>query len=144
METAQTELSGFRLNRFEVLNWGTFDRKVWKIEPQGHNSFLTGDIGSGKSSLVDALTTLLVPAHRIVYNRAAGAERSERDLLSYVRGDYKEDRTRSAARIVSLRSGATYSAILGYFHNGGYAQGVTLAQVFWTKGDNAQPEKLYV
>lgn len=146
METARTELTGFRLQRFEVLNWGTFDRKVWKIEPNGHNSFLTGDIGSGKSTLVDALTTLLVPAHRIVYNRAAGAERSERDLLSYVRGDYKseKDATRFASRVVSLRPGAGYSVILGYFHNEGYGQGVTLAQVFWTKGDNAQPEKFYV
>lgn len=144
METEQTDLAGFRLHRFEVLNWGTFDRKVWKIEPLGHNSFLTGDIGSGKSSLVDALTTLLVPAHRIVYNRAAGAERSERDLLSYVRGDFKEDRTRSASKVVSLRPGASYSVILGYFHNDGFAQGITLAQVFWTKGDNAQPEKLYL
>ncbi|MDX6769099.1 MAG: SbcC/MukB-like Walker B domain-containing protein [Elusimicrobiota bacterium] len=144
METERTELSGFRLHRFEVLNWGTFDKKVWRIEPLGHNSFLTGDIGSGKSSLVDALTTLLVPSHRIVYNRAAGAERSERDLLSYVRGDFKEDRTRSAAKVVSLRSGASYSVILGYFHNDGYDQGVTLAQVFWTKGDNAQPDKLFV
>ena len=59
METERTELSGFRLHRFEVLNWGTFDKKVWRIEPLGHNSFLTGDIGSGKSSLVDALTTLV-------------------------------------------------------------------------------------
>lgn len=146
METAQNELTGFRLSRFEVLNWGTFDRKVWKIEPQGHNSFLTGDIGSGKSTLVDALTTLLVPAHRIVYNRAAGAERSERDLLSYVRGDYKseKDATRFASKVVSLRPGAGYSVILGYFHNDGYGQGVTLAEVFWTKGDNAQPEKFFV
>lgn len=144
METEQTELSGFRLHRFEVLNWGTFDKNVWKIEPEGHNSFLTGDIGSGKSSMVDALTTLLVPSHRIVYNRAAGAERSERDLLSYVRGDWKEDKTRSAAKVISLRPGPSYSVILGHFHNDGYGQDVTLAQVFWTKGDNAQPEKLFV
>lgn len=144
METEQTELSGFRLHRFEVLNWGTFDRKIWKIEPSGNNSFLTGDIGSGKSSLVDALTTLLVPSHRIFYNRAAGAARPERDLLSYVRGDWKEDKTRSAAKVISLRPGASYSVILGYFHNDGYGQGVTLAQVFWTKGDNAQPDKFFL
>jgi uncharacterized protein YPO0396 len=144
METERTELAGFRLHRFEVLNWGTFDRKVWRIEPLGHNSFLTGDIGSGKSSLVDALTTLLVPSHRIVYNRAAGAQRLERDLLSYVRGDWKEDKTRSAAKVISLRPGASYSVILGYFHNEGYGQGVTLAQVFWTKGDNARPDQLFV
>jgi uncharacterized protein YPO0396 len=61
--------AGYRLHRFEVYNWGTFDGRVWAIDPCGENSLLTGDIGSGKSTLVDALTTLLVPAQRITYNR---------------------------------------------------------------------------
>ena len=55
---------GFRLQRLEVLNWGTFDKRVWRYELDGRNGLLTGDIGSGKSTLVDAITTLLVPAHR--------------------------------------------------------------------------------
>ncbi|MBI4397272.1 MAG: AAA family ATPase, partial [Elusimicrobia bacterium] len=144
--TVSEERAGFRLQRFETLNWGTFHKHVWKIEPQGHNSLLTGDIGSGKSTLVDALTTLLVPAQRIIYNQAAGAARRERDLLSYVRGYYKteKDSARFAARAVSLRQDDTYSVILGYFFNDGYGQGVTLAQVFWTKSDNGQPERFYV
>jgi len=29
---------------------------------------LTGDIGSGKSTLVGAMTKLLAPSHRIAYN----------------------------------------------------------------------------
>lgn len=141
------ERAGFRLHRFEVFNWGTFDKHVWKIEPTGHNALLTGDIGSGKSTLVDALTTLLVPAQKIVYNQAAGAARKERDIHSYVRGHYKteKDSARFAARAVSLRQGDTYSVILGFFANEGFGQAVTLAQVFWTKGgDNAQPERFYV
>ncbi|MFA6092173.1 MAG: ATP-binding protein [Elusimicrobiota bacterium] len=140
------ERAGFRLHRFETLNWGTFHRHVWKMEPQGHNALLTGDIGSGKSTLVDALTTLLVPAQHIIYNQAAGAVRRERNLLSYVKGYYKseKDHARFAARAVSLRQDDSYSVILGYFFNEGYVQGVTLAQVFWTKGDNAQPERFYV
>ncbi|MCP4040911.1 MAG: AAA family ATPase, partial [Gammaproteobacteria bacterium] len=84
-------LTGFRLQRFEVLNWGTFHHHVWQIDPAGRNSLLTGDIGSGKSTLVDALTTLLVPHHRIVYNKAAGSEGRERSLYSYVRGEYKSE-----------------------------------------------------
>ena len=71
--TADDTTTGFRLQRFEVLNWGTFHRHVWRIDPAGRNSLLTGDIGSGKSTLVDAVTTLLVPHNRIVYNKAAGA-----------------------------------------------------------------------
>jgi uncharacterized protein YPO0396 len=26
------QLSGFRLDRLEVYNWGTFDRRVWTFE----------------------------------------------------------------------------------------------------------------
>lgn len=70
--------AGFRLQRFEVYNWGTFHGRVWTLTPQGENSLLTGDIGSGKSTLVDALTTLLVAAQRITYNKAAGAGARER------------------------------------------------------------------
>jgi uncharacterized protein YPO0396 len=66
--------AGYRLHRFEVYNWGTFDGRVWTLRLGGENSLLTGDIGSGKSTLVDALTTLLVPAQRITYNKAAGAD----------------------------------------------------------------------
>ena len=55
---ADDTLSGFRLQRLEVLNWGTFDRHVWTLQLDGRNGLLTGDIGSGKSTLVDAITTL--------------------------------------------------------------------------------------
>ena len=59
---ADDTLSGFRLHRLEVYNWGTFDGRVWSLQPEGKNSLLTGDIGSGKSTLVDAVT-IPVPAH---------------------------------------------------------------------------------
>jgi uncharacterized protein YPO0396 len=60
---AEETLTGYRLHRLEVLNWGTFDRRVWTLNLDGRNALLTGDIGSGKSTLVDAITTLLVPAN---------------------------------------------------------------------------------
>lgn len=49
-------LAGYRLQYLEVLNWGTFNQVRWQIQPNGQNALLTGDIGSGKSTLVDALT----------------------------------------------------------------------------------------
>lgn len=76
---------GFRLHRLELLNWGTFHRGVRTFRLDGANSLLTGDIGSGKSTVVDAITTLLLPAHKIEYNKAAGAQKKERSLMSYVR-----------------------------------------------------------
>jgi uncharacterized protein YPO0396 len=139
-------LAGFRLHRFELFNWGTFDKHIWKITPNGDNALLTGDIGSGKSTLVDALTTLLVPAQKITYNKAAGAEGKERNLISYIRGHYKseKDEEKLAARQVALRDNNNYSVLLGYFYNRGYDTKVTLAQVFWCKDDSNQAERFYV
>ena len=138
--------AGFRLKRLEVLNWGTFDGRVWTLDLDGRNGLLTGDIGSGKSTLVDAVTTLLVPAQRVAYNKAAGADARERTLRSYVLGHYKSERNEvtGAARPVSLREMSAYSVILGVFRNEGYDQSVTLAQVFWMKEPQGQPARLFV
>ncbi len=138
-------LAGFRLQRLEVFNWGTFDGRVWTLRLGGKNGLLTGDIGSGKSTLVDAVTTLLVPSHRVAYNKAAGADSRERSLKSYVLGFYKSERqeTLGSAKPVALRDFNNYSVILGVFHNAGYNKTVTLAQVFWIKEAHAQPARLY-
>jgi uncharacterized protein YPO0396 len=142
---ADETLSGFRLQRLEAFNWGTFNGRVWTLRADGRNTLLTGDIGSGKSTLVDAITTLLVPAHRVAYNKAAGAEARERTLRSYVLGHYKAARADlgGAGRPVALRGPSDYSVILAVFHNAGYDQTVTLAQVFWLKDPQGQPMRLY-
>ena len=140
-------LPGCRLERLEVYNWGTFDQRVWNFDVGGRNALLTGDIGSGKSTLVDAITTLLLPAQKISYNKAAGAETRERTLRSYVQGHYKSERneTTGASRAVGLRDARHYSVILAVFRNRGYDTTVTLAQVFWTKDINqGQPERFFV
>jgi uncharacterized protein YPO0396 len=144
--TADDTLTGFRLERLEVFNWGTFDERVWVLRTDGRNGLLTGDIGSGKSTLVDAITTLLVPAQRIAYNKAAGADSKERTLRSYVLGHYKSERNEvtGTAKPVSLRDHNNYSVILGVFRNAGYDATVTLAQVFWMKDAQAQPARFFV
>lgn len=147
-ETLRAEkelLTGFRLERLEVFNWGTFDRRIWRYDLDGRNSLLTGNIGSGKSTLVDAITTLLVPAHRVSYNRAAGAEKKERSLRSYVLGYYKNEKGEAGgpARPVALRDVNDYSVILAVFGNRGYEEKVTLAQVFWSKDPTGQPARIH-
>lgn len=139
-------MSGFRLQQVEVFNWGTFHQRVWRLALEGNNGLLTGDIGAGKSTLVDAITTLLVPAHRIAYNKAAGAEAKERSLRSYVLGYYKSERSElgQAAKPVALRSTSHYSVILGVFYNQATDQSVTLAQVFWLKDSTGQPARFFV
>jgi uncharacterized protein YPO0396 len=137
--------AGFRLQYLEVLNWGTFNQTMWKIEPNGFNSLLTGDIGSGKSTLVDALTTLLVPSNKITFNKAAGAESKERNLLTYVRGEYKKEKeeiTKTAKKIYLRPDDNTQTVIVANFYNEGYNEHVCLAQVFWVK--DGKVEKLLI
>ncbi len=143
---ADDTLTGFRLKRLELFNWGTFDGRVWSLVPEGRNCLVTGEIGSGKSTLVDAVTTLLVPANRVAYNKAAGADFKERSLRSYVLGYYRSERNEATgvARPVGLRDRNSYSVILAVFHNAGYAQTVTLACVFWMKDPQGQPSRFYL
>ena len=142
----QRARTGMRLERCEILNWGTFHGPVWALDLNGENALLTGDIGSGKSTLVDAVTTLLVPAQKIAYNKAAGAEAHERGLRSYVLGYFKSERGDGgyAAKPVGLRDHKTYSVILGRFRNEAFGQDVTLAQVFWFREPQGQPSRFYV
>ncbi len=137
---------GFRLDRVEVFNWGTFNRHVWALNCGGENVLLTGDIGSGKSTLVDAVTTLLIAPQRITFNRAAGAETRERTLRSYVLGYHRSERGDSgaAARPVALRDQGSYSVVLARFSNAVVGQTVTIAQVFWWKEAQGQPARLYI
>jgi uncharacterized protein YPO0396 len=139
--------AGYRLHHLEVLNWGTFDKQVWRLTAGGQTALLTGDIGSGKSTIVDAITTLLMPAHKIAYNKAAGAETRERTLRSYVEGHYKSERSEATgrSRAKGLREGRrTYSVVLAVFVNDAYGETVTLAQVFQQRETTGQPYRFYV
>ncbi len=145
IEVTEQARPGFRLEALELFNWGTFDGRVETLTLDGRNALVTGDIGSGKSTLVDAVTTLLLPANRINYNKAAGAETRERSLRTYVLGHYRSERIESTggSRPVGLRDHRNYSVVLGRFRNDGFDQWVTLAQVFWMPGGAEQQPRRY-
>lgn len=146
-ELGGAKRAGYRLQYAEMLNWGTFDSQVWRFTPGAQTALLTGDIGSGKSTIVDALTTLLMPSHKAAYNKAAGAEARERTLRSYVEGHYKSERNEATgkSRAKGLRENRrTYSVILGVFTNHGYDETVTLAQVFQQRESTGQPYRFFV
>ncbi|WP_427016238.1 ATP-binding protein [Pseudarthrobacter sp. P1] len=136
---------GFRLHRLELLNWGTFNGSVRTFRLDGENSLLTGDIGSGKSTVVDAVTTLLLPANKIEYNKAAGAQKRERSLMSYVRGHHKSARSSTGehSRPVALRGPGTYTVVLGVFHNAVLDKSVTLAITLWATQEAGTPNRFY-
>ncbi len=146
-ELGASPRAGYRLQYAEVYNWGTFDNHVWRFTPGTDTALLTGDIGSGKSTIVDALTTLLMPSHKAAYNKAAGADARERTLRSYVEGHYKSERNEATgrSRAKGLRENRrTYSVILGVFINHGFDQTVTLAQVFQQRDSTGQPYRFFV
>lgn len=132
--STSSDKAGFRLQYMEVFNWGTFDKKVFRINPQGNNSLLTGANASGKSTYIDALLTLMVPAKKDrFYNQSSGVEKKgDRTEETYVLGHYgniqEEGKTSSSTQ--KLRTTNDYSVILAHFENTDQKQ-ITLFQVRW-------------
>ena len=127
----------WRLARIEVLNWGTFDG-LHRIDVARMGHLFTGASGSGKSSLLDAVATVLTPDRWLRFNAAAqdaSARSDDRTLVSYVRGAWSKEADETLDRAIStyLRRGATWSGILLRFENRRDAP-VTLARLFHLKG----------
>ncbi|WP_200892494.1 ATP-binding protein [Aliterella atlantica] len=134
-------LAGFRLQRFEVLNWGTFDKRPWVMNLLGNMALLTGANGSGKSTLVDALLTLLVANKRRNYNQASSTtSKKERDEKSYVQGAYGRTRVEESygSKPKLLRTDGTLTVLLAYFSDRLTKQDLTLAQVLWIEAGSVR------
>lgn len=138
------EQAGFRLDKVEVWNWGTFHDKIYSIHPNGENSLLTGANGSGKTTFVHALLTLLASEKRMrSFNQSAeGKTKNERTEDSYVTGEYgtTEDHTTGTSKIQRLREekASLRSVLLAVFKNEDYY--VTLAQVRWYSGNELKKQ----
>ena len=119
LTTRTQSTEGFRLDRVDVYNWGSFNNNVKTVYLGGQNVLMTGDNGAGKSSIIDAITVLLYDVKKVVFNQAAGAEKGERNLASYVLGLYKNDNTSGVKTELGLRSKdkAVLSIIMASFYN---------------------------
>ncbi|MCY7405079.1 MAG: hypothetical protein LH475_10725 [Cryobacterium sp.] len=127
----------WRLARVELLNWGTFDGHH-RIDVARKGHLFTGASGSGKSSLLDAIGTVLTPDKWLRFNAAAQDSTSRNDdrtLVSYVRGAWSKEADETLDRAVStyLRKTAAWSGILLRFENERDAP-VTLARLFHLRG----------
>ncbi len=132
--STSSDKAGFRLQYMEVYNWGTFDEKIFRINPVGNNSLLTGANASGKSTYIDALLTLMVPAKKDrFYNQSSGIDKKgDRTEETYVLGHYGniQEEGKSSTSTQKLRDKSTHSVILAHFKNTDLKQ-VTLFQVRW-------------
>lgn len=135
--------NGYRLRYLEVFNWGTFNGKVYKLQPDGRTSLLTGANGSGKTTLIDALLTILVPTNKRFYNQSSGAEsKKERDENSYFWGFhgkiFSEAEEKLKTEQLRTKSDNPYSVLLACFQNSGTQHTITLVQVRWFSNGGLQ------
>lgn len=131
------QVAGFKLDYMEVWNWGTFNDKVYRMNPHGNNSLLTGANASGKSTLIDALLALLVPLqNKRFYNQSSGAEKKgNRTDITYFFGNYGQQQEGEAgATSLKLRDKSARSVLLATFNNSD-GRVVTLFQVRYYSGE---------
>ncbi len=128
----------FKVTSLQVYNWGTFSA-LHTIPIAAEGFLFVGRSGSGKSTLLDAFSALLTPPRWVDFNAAAReADRSGRDrnLISYIRGAWAEQKDGSSGEIATryLRSGTTWSA-LALSYRGDDDHIVVLVQVMWLRGN---------
>lgn len=133
----------YRLAQVQLMNWGTF-QNLNTIEVSRKGQLITGESGSGKSSLLDGIATVLTPGRWLGYNSAAqdtGSRKGDRTLVSYLRGAWGKDEDAVEQRTVSrfLRSRALWGGVLLRFDT---ADGRTLtaARLFHLKGASTDPK----
>ena len=132
--TAPQTDSQHRLARIQVYNWGTFSGHHDLTVPRG-GLLLTGPSGSGKSSLLDALSAVLVPAKNLRFNAAAQESSTgdrSRSVLSYVRGAYRRSADEITGEVVTdyLRPRATRSGIALTFTRLRPEETITLVKLY--------------
>lgn len=126
----------YLLHQLEVFNWGPF-RNLHRAEFDKDGTAIIGPTGSGKTTLIDALMTLLVLQPR--YNLAStGGHESDRTLISYVRGVLGGDG--SDGREEVARPGKSITAICATYQSG--PETVKLAGLLWTDGSSNAAEDL--
>jgi len=120
-----------RLSELSVFNWGSFHGlHTASIDPEG--TLVTGDNGAGKSTFIDGLMALLLPAGKATFNVAAAqGDRSDRSLLSYMRGSFGSAHDGSNTRVKSKREKGVVTGLRALYQcEDGSC--ITLAALFWT------------
>lgn len=127
----------FILTHLDLYNWGGFShRHCAEIDLEG--TAIIGPTGSGKTTLVDALMTLLTEHPR--YNLAStGGHDSDRDLVSYIRGVSGAGNNSGDNEHIA-RPGKTVTGIAARFSNGD--ERIFLGAIFWMDGTSSSASDL--
>ncbi|EID14703.1 cytosolic protein [Mycolicibacterium phlei] len=106
----------FHLSRLQVINWGVFDG-YHSIPFSPGGALIAGASGSGKSSLLDAISLGFLPFNRRNFNAsgdntAAGSSAGRRTVDKYVRGAWGQRSDGNTSKVMYLRGeGTTWSAV---------------------------------
>jgi len=130
----------FRLSRLQIINWGVFDG-YHSIPFSAGGSLVAGASGSGKSSLLDAISLGFLPFNRRNFNAsgdntAAGSSAGRRTVDKYVRGAWGQRSEAGSSQVMYLRGdGTTWSAIaVTYTSNTGRT--ITGLVLKWLTGES--------
>lgn len=134
--STKSDEAGYRLQYFEAFNWGTFDKEIFKISPQCNTTLITGANGSGKTTFIQGLLTLIVPEKRYRFYE------HQRTEESYVLGEYGDIETETGRQIQRLREEKenAFSILLATFKN--EEKFVTLIQARWFSGSEMKRKYL--
>jgi len=103
-----------RLTKIKLINWHYFANVTLEL---GGGTLLTGDNGSGKSTVLDAIQYVLVADLRQVKFNISAHDESKRDLMGYVR--CKTGAQRDEGSQPYLRAGdVTSYAVLEFYDSG--------------------------
>lgn len=130
----------FHLSRLQVINWGVFDG-YHDIGFGPGGALIAGASGSGKSSLLDAISLGFLPFNRRNFNAsgdntAAGSSAGRRTVDKYVRGAWGQRSDGGSSQVMYLRGeGTTWSAVaVTYRSNTGRA--ITGLVLKWLTGES--------
>lgn len=130
----------FHLSRLQVINWGVFDG-YHSIPFSAGGSLVAGGSGSGKSSLLDAISLGFLPFNRRNFNAsgdntAAGSSAGRRTVDKYVRGAWGQRSDAGTSQVMYLRGdGTTWSAVaVTYTSNTGRT--ITGLVLKWLTGES--------
>lgn len=120
-----------RLAELSVYNWGSFNG-LHTAHIHADGTLITGDNGAGKSTFIDGLMALLLPVGKVTFNVAAAqGDKTDRSLLSYMRGSYGTEHDGALVRVKSKRESSVVTALRALY-KGDDGSVFTLTALFWT------------
>lgn len=130
----------FHLSRLQVINWGVFDG-YHSIPFSEGGALIAGASGSGKSSLLDAISLGFLPFNRRNFNAsgdntAAGSSAGRRTVDKYVRGAWGQRSDGGTSRVMYLRGDGTAWSAVAVTYASDSGRTVTGLVLKWLTGES--------